>query len=103
MPADDGLGFDDYQCGSPVRPQPGQPNPQQAVSSAQTNAMAAIRALQDQELMAQGNDFCLQSCPSSEAGWHGEKQRGEEGKHGSGSLHAAALQIQLVQRERTFW
>ena len=65
--------------------------------------MAAIRALQDQELMAQGKDFSLHSCPSLEAGWHGEKQGDEEGRHGSGSLHAVALQIQPLQQERTFW
>src|ERR1700730_15612245 len=73
MPGVDGLGLDDNQCGSPVRPQPGQPNPQQAVSTTQTNAMAAIRTPQDQELMAQGKDFSFQRCPRSEAGWHGEK------------------------------
>lgn len=65
--------------------------------------MAAVSALQDQDQMAQGKDFSLQTCPSSEAGWHGEKQGDEEGKHGSGSLHAAALQIQPLQQERTFW
>jgi hypothetical protein len=67
--------------------------PRQPFSSAQTHAMAVIRPLQDQELMAQGNDFSLQSCPSSQAGWRGEKQGDEKGKHGSGSLHAPALQI----------
>jgi hypothetical protein len=59
--------------------------------------MAVVTALQNQELMAQGKDFSLQSCPSSEAGWQGEKQGDEEGKHGSGSLHVAALQIQPPQ------
>src|SRR5882724_4502178 len=54
MPADHGLGLDDNQHGPPVRPQLGQPNSQQAVSSAQSNAMALVRALQDQDLMAQG-------------------------------------------------
>jgi hypothetical protein len=73
------------------------------VLSTSTSAMAAVRATQDQEWMAQGKDFSLQSCPSSEAVWHGEKQGDEKGNHGSGSLHAAALQIQLFQRERTFW
>jgi hypothetical protein len=47
--------------------------------------------------MAQGKDFSLQGCPSSEAGWHGEKQGDEKSKHGSNSLHAPALQIQLFQ------
>jgi hypothetical protein len=59
--------------------------------------MAVVSALQHQELMAQGKDFSLQSCPSSEARWHGEKQGGEKVKHGSGSLHSAALQLQLLQ------
>jgi hypothetical protein len=54
-------------------------------------------ALQNQELMTQGKDFSLQSCPSSEAGWHGEKQGDEMGKHGSGSLYTAASQIQPLQ------
>jgi hypothetical protein len=67
------------QSGSPAHPQPRKPNPQEAVSSAQTNAMAVVRALQDQELMAQGKDFSLQSCPSSQAGWHGEKQGDAKG------------------------
>ena len=80
-----------------MRPQPGQPHPQQAVSGAQTNAMAVVRTLHDQELMAQGKDFSLQSCPSSEAGWHGEKQGDEKGKHGSSSLRAVALRLQLFQ------
>jgi hypothetical protein len=59
--------------------------------------MTTAGALQNQELMTQGKDFRLQSCPSSEAGWHGEEQGHEKGKHGSGSLHAAALQFQLFQ------
>jgi hypothetical protein len=53
--------------------------------------------------MAQGEDFSLQSCPRSEAGWHEQKQGDEESKHDSGSLHAAALHIQPLQQELTFW
>ena len=97
MPRNHRLRLHNDQRRSPARPQPGKPNPQEAVSSAQTNAMAFVRALQDQELMTQGKDFSLQSCPSSEAGWHGEKQGDEKSKHGSGSLHTAAVQIQLLQ------
>jgi hypothetical protein len=52
MPANGGLRLYDHQCGSPVCPQPGQPNPQQAVRSAQTNAVAMVGALQNHELMA---------------------------------------------------
>jgi hypothetical protein len=49
------------------------------------------------ELMTQGKDFSLQSYPRSEERRHGEKQEDEKGKHGSGSLHAAASQIQSLQ------
>jgi hypothetical protein len=65
--------------------------------------MTTVGALQNQELMAQGKDFSLQSCPSSEAGGHREKQRGKKGKHGSGRVPTAASQIQPLQWERTFW
>jgi len=44
----------------------------------------------------------LQGCPSSEAGGHGEKQGNEKGKHSPGSLHAAALQIQLFNENGIF-
>jgi hypothetical protein len=97
MPSDHGLGLDNHPCGSPARPHPGQPNPQQAVRSAPSSAMAASRALEDQELMAQGQDFSLQSHPRSEERRHGEKQGKEKGNHGSRSLPAAALQIQPLQ------
>ena len=59
--------------------------------------MTTAGALQNQELMAQGKDFSLQSCPSSEVGWHREKQRDENGEHGSRSLHTDASQIQLFK------
>jgi hypothetical protein len=45
--------------------------------------MTAIKALQDEELMAQGKDFSSQSCLSWKAGWYREKQGDEEGKRGS--------------------
>ena len=59
--------------------------------------MTTARSLQNQELMTQGKDFSLQSCPSSETGWHGEEQGHQKGKHGSRRLHTEALQIQLFQ------
>jgi len=74
MPRNHRLWLDDDEGKSPASPQPGQPNPQEAIRSAQTNAMAVGRALQDQELVAQGKDFHLQSCPSAEARRYGEKQ-----------------------------
>jgi hypothetical protein len=62
-----------------------------------------VGTLQDQQLVPQGKNLGLQGSASSEAGSESEKHREKEGRHCSGSLHFAALQTQLVQRERTFW
>ncbi len=66
MPRNHRHWLDDDKGRSPASPQPGKPNPQEAVRSAQMNAMAVVRALQDQELVAQGKDISLQSGPSGE-------------------------------------
>ena len=47
--------------------------------------------------MMKGKDFNLQSSLSSEAGWRGQKLRDEKRKHGSDSLHTAAVQTQPFQ------
>ena len=57
--------------------------------------------LQDQPLVRQGKNLGLQGSASSEAASESKKHI-EEGRHRSGSLHFAALQTRLVQRERTF-
>jgi hypothetical protein len=64
--------------------------------------MTQVGALQEQQLMTQGKDFRLQRCPSSEAGWHGEKHGDQKGKHNSASLHIAAVQTQPFQLKRSF-
>ncbi len=74
MPRNHGLGLDDDKGGSPASPQPGKPNPQEAVRSAQTNAMPVFEGLQRQELMARGKDVRLQSCLSAEGSRSREKQ-----------------------------
>ena len=41
-------------------------NPQDSVSEAETEFMTAVRTLQDQELMAESKNLCLQNSTSSE-------------------------------------
>jgi hypothetical protein len=59
--------------------------------------MAAVAALQNQEPMAQSEDFSLQIWPSLAAACHTEKHDDEKGKHGSGCPHAGVLQIQTLR------
>ena len=55
MPFDDRLRFDHDQSGSPVRPEPGQPDPEDPVVVAQF--WAFNRPLQNQHLLTQGHIF----------------------------------------------
>ena len=47
MPSDDGFGFDDHQGRSPTTPELREPDPQEAVSDAQTQLAGMARALKD--------------------------------------------------------
>src|SRR5580692_7704281 len=52
----------------------GQTHNTRPVARKRTRWRLFFRALQNQELMAQRQDFSLQSCPSSEGSGHGKKQ-----------------------------
>jgi hypothetical protein len=52
MPGDDGLGLEDEQCRSPIVPQAGEPDPEDAIRPAETKLVATARTLYDQKLMA---------------------------------------------------
>ena len=51
MPADHGLGLHDQQSRSPARPEPGKPDPEDAVPA--TNLRLLDRPLQDGQLVAE--------------------------------------------------
>jgi hypothetical protein len=59
MPAHDGVGRDDLDGPSPVRPHPRQQHPQQAIGAAETRASRRL-ALEDGELMAEGENLRLE-------------------------------------------
>src|SRR5262252_2634558 len=70
VPADDGRGFDDKDAGLPVVPDGAQPGPQQAIRRCQFGSLD--RALQNAELMAEGQDLQLERRAAPE----GSKNRG---------------------------
>jgi hypothetical protein len=90
MPRNHCLWLHNDQSGSPASPQHAEPNPQKAVSSAQTNAMAVVSALQDQELMRQSEDFSLQGARfRKQAG----KEKSRETKRANMALAAYTLRL----------
>jgi hypothetical protein len=66
VPSDSRLRFDKEQCGTPIVPRAGEPNPQDSVRKAETQPVTTARTLEDQELMAECKNLCLQKSTSSE-------------------------------------
>src|SRR6266566_2048953 len=60
MLGDNRLRFDKEQRRSPIVPQPREPNPQESISPTETELMTAVRTLQDQKLMSESKNLCLQ-------------------------------------------
>ena len=60
MPCDDDLGFHDAEGRSPFLPNTGVPNPKKTTCKRQPESLFLVLAVEDQKLMAQGKDFCLE-------------------------------------------
>src|SRR6202022_539782 len=87
MPGDDSLRLDKEQCRAPIVPQSRKPDPQDTVSPTETQPTPTARTLQDQKLMPECKNLCLQNSASSET----ISQREEYGQHGLGRLPVATL------------
>src|SRR5882762_1082022 len=66
LPGDDSLRLDKEQCRTPIVPQSRKPDPQDTVSATETQPMPTARTLQDQKLMPECKNLCLQNSASSE-------------------------------------
>jgi len=81
MPGDHRFGLYDQQRRAPLRPEAGEPNPEQSVRQFQTKP-AAPRPLEDGDLVAESQDLDLQGSVSLKPGTH-TNNRGEKGsEHG---------------------
>src|SRR5882724_2798494 len=87
MPGDDRLRLDKEQCRAPIVPQSRKPDPQDTVSPTETQPTPTARTLQDQKLMPECKNLCLQNSASSET----ISQREEYGQHGLGRPPVATL------------
>ena len=66
LPGDDSLRLDKEQCRAPIVPQSRKPDPQDTVSPTDTQPAPTARTLQDQKLMPECKNLCLQNSASSE-------------------------------------
>jgi hypothetical protein len=61
MPGDDSLRLDEEQCRAPIVPQSRKPDPQDTVSPTETQLTPTARTLQDEKLMPECKNLCLQA------------------------------------------
>ncbi len=88
MPAEDGLRLDQDKSLAPSGPELGEPDPHQAIGGPKLSSPPRALALEDEELMAQGEHLGLECGPAAE-------QRSERRKSGQkGRSHAA---VRLTQ------
>jgi hypothetical protein len=90
MPADDGLGLNDDQVRAPIAPEAREPDPEDAVDRAQGEALFR-RTLEYYDLVAQGQDLCLEGKARSKAEKEGRNQRREHVSHGLRSYQAGLV------------
>src|SRR5207245_9147242 len=65
MPGDDTLRLDKEQCRAPIVPQSRKPDPQDTVSTTETQPTPTDRTSQDQKLMPECKNLCVQNSTSS--------------------------------------
>jgi hypothetical protein len=80
MPCDHRLGFHNAKSRSPVRPNTEEPDPEDPVGDRQLQPLFLFLALEDEQLMTQGKDFCLErnSCTQGIAQ---DSEQGNKGRH----------------------
>jgi hypothetical protein len=71
---------------SPAAPQSGEPDPQKSIGDTQAWPVISAGALEDQELVPEGNNLGLQRCPSSKELPNRREQREDGCEHGIGNL-----------------
>jgi hypothetical protein len=80
MPEHDGLGPDDLDGASPVRPQPRQQDPQQAIGATKPGSPRHL-ALKYGELMPEREDLGLEFEPRPSEGPEGGEQGDQQRRH----------------------
>src|SRR6516164_1017046 len=66
VPRDHGFWFNDAERRFPVRPNTQEPNPEKTIKGRQPESTLLVPALENEKLVAQGENFCLQSSSRTE-------------------------------------
>jgi hypothetical protein len=94
MPGDDGIRFDEHEALAPLRPEAGENDPQKPIECPKPEAFL-IGSLQDNELVAESQDFHLQGGSRSHRGCKPGEYRFQHIAHGSGRYQRGVVRSMI--------
>jgi len=100
MPSDHSFWLHEERHRSPITPEPGKSNPENAIPGPYPEAAIGVFPLENDELMTQGSDLGLQCETSSKAAAQRTEQGTNHGEHGLRRLSVGASQVQAIQSVR---
>ena len=86
MPAKDGLRLNEDESATPSGPDPGEVGPQESIGSPERDTPSLVLALEDEELVAQGEHLGLERRPAAEQGSEGRESGPKNRNHRRSSL-----------------
>jgi hypothetical protein len=99
VPGDHRLRFHDAKRRFSVRPNTREPNPEKTIKGRQLESPFLVAALENEKLMAQGEDFCLQSSSRTERITKGGEQGNQHREHHQSLLPHRAKCNQVSENE----
>jgi hypothetical protein len=99
VPGNNGVWLNDHETCAPVRPQAGEPDPQDPIGCSKVRAFLG-RAFKDVELVTKGEDLSLQGSAGPKATAQGREQRSQSLEHRIGAYqHDPASSISAAWSE----
>ena len=92
MPTEDGLRLDENEASTPFGPDPGQPGPQEPIGVPKPSRLPRALALEDEELMAQGEHLGLERGSTAEQ----RSERPENGQKGRDHRRSSLAQVRKI-------
>ena len=102
VPAHDGIGRDDLDGASPVRSEPRQQHPQQAIGATETRPLRPL-ALEDGELMPESENLRLELETRPNGRPEGGEQRDKQRGHATANGSSPGPVLQRSQQVPNFW
>lgn len=79
-----------------------EPSPKDTICEPELSLVGALQALMDQQLMAEGENLCMECRSRSQALPNRMEQREDDGEHDAGNLSGSASKFNWLNQYRVF-